>query len=149
MRCARAHYVHVVCTSGHPLWQCCKQPIIYSTLISTHVNPHQSSQAWGYCYGSHTASWQNHLRRMGGHAWAWFEPAIIPGRFPEKGLQPALLSELIKKSQKKKVNRHNADRPQLFYFTCPRNTPEAMCFSITQNPNSYLEQKSDSVINML
>lgn len=56
---AWAHYVHVVCTSGHPLWQCSKRPIIYSTLISTHVNPHQSSHARGYCCGSHTASWQN------------------------------------------------------------------------------------------
>lgn len=56
---AWVHYVHVVCTSGHPLWQCSKQPIIYSTLISTHVNPHQSSHERGYCCGSHTASWQN------------------------------------------------------------------------------------------
>lgn len=106
MRCARAHYVHVVCTSGHPLWQCCKQPIIYSTLISTHVNPHQSSRAWGYCCGRHTASWQSHLRKMKGHSWAWFEPAITPGRSRRKGCNQLSLSELIKKSQKIKVNRH-------------------------------------------
>lgn len=56
---ARAHYVHVGCTSGHPLWQCSEQPIIYSTLISTHVNPHQSSPAQGDCCGSHAASWQD------------------------------------------------------------------------------------------
>lgn len=119
MRCARAHYVHVVCTSGHPLWQCCKQPIIYSTLISTHVNPHQSSRAVGYCCGSHTASWQNHLRRTRGHSGLDLDlPSQQPG-FPRKGCSQLSLSELIKKSQKKKVNRHEADRPQLFYFfTC-------------------------------
>lgn len=56
---AWAHYVHVGCTSGHPLWQCSKQPIIYSTLISTHVNPHRSSRTRGRCCGSHTAGWQD------------------------------------------------------------------------------------------
>lgn len=103
MRCARAHYVHVVCTSGHPLWQCCKQPIIYSTLISTHVNPPQSSQASGYCCVSRTASWQNHLKRMRGHSWGWFEPAITAGRFPpEKAATSSPFQSWSRSSERKR-----------------------------------------------
>lgn len=145
MRCARAHYVHVVCTSGHPLWQCCKQPIIYSTLISTHVNPHQSSQAWGYCCGSHTASWQNHLRRMSGHSWAWFEPAIKPGRFPWKRaatsapFQNWSRSPRRKRSTGMKLIGHSCS---MFSLVLGIHLKQ-LCLPDTQKPNSYLEQKSD------
>lgn len=126
MRHARAHYVHVVCTSGHPLWQYSKQPIIYSTLISTHVNPHQSSRTQSCCCGSHTASWQNHHRSMRRHPWTCFEPAVTPDWLPTKGCNQFSLSKLIREPQKKKVNRQKADWPQFSdVLHSSRNTPEA------------------------
>lgn len=87
---AWAHYVHVGCTSGHPLWQCSEQPIIYSTLISTHVNAHQSSHAQGCCCGSHPASWQRaraaEEEPLLGLIWTCRRTRQVP----QSGLGPAL-----------------------------------------------------------
>lgn len=93
---AWTHYIHGVCTSGHPLWRCSKQPIIYSTLISTHVNPHQSSHARGDCCGSHTASWQSTRGEPEKTLLGMIRTCRQTRRAPPKGLQPALLSKLIR-----------------------------------------------------
>lgn len=115
MRHARAHYVHVVCTSGHPLWRCSKQPIIYSTLISTHVNPHQSSHSQGYHCGSHTASWQDMWRKykkqLLGLIWTCRHTTAGPPSPDCNQLSP---SKPITELEKKKVIRQIADWPRCF-----------------------------------
>lgn len=112
---AWAHYVHVVCTSGHPLRQCSKQPIIYSTLISTHVNPHQSSHAQGDCCGSHTASWQNirseHEKTLLGMIRTCHQTRRAP---PERAATSSAF-KTDQGAQREKVSRRGAGRPRL----CP------------------------------
>ena len=83
---AWAHYIHVVCTSGHPLWQCSEQPIIYSTLISTHVNPHQSSTLGVPVVAAIQQAGRTHEPSTRRHFWARYELAITPGRLPQNGL---------------------------------------------------------------
>lgn len=114
---AWAHYVHVACTSGHPLWQCSKQPIIYSTLISTHVNPHQSSALGVPVVAAIQQAGRTHEPSTRRHFWAQSEPAITPGRFPRTGCNQLSLSTLIREPQKKKVNRQEADWLHFWYFT--------------------------------
>lgn len=127
---AQAHHTHVGRTSGHPLWQCSEQPIIYSTLISTHVNPHQSSPAQGDCGGSHTASWQDARPCRRRHFWAWSEPAMASGRLPTRAATsspfPSRPGAQRKRSTGSKLLGCNSwSSPR------PRNTPEATCFSVT------------------
>lgn len=121
---AWTHYIHGVCTSGHPLWRCSKQPIIYSTLISTHVNPHQSSHARGDCCGSHTASWQSTRGEPEKTLLGMIRTCRQTRRAPPKGLQPALLSKLIRGAQREKVSRRGADWPRFGPLPGPRNTPK-------------------------
>lgn len=142
MRRARAHYVHVVCTSGHPLWQCSQQPIIYSTLISTHVNPHQSSHARGYCCGSHTARWQDLPRKSAKILLGLTRTCHHTRLVLRKGLEPALPFKTDHAAPKEKGQQAGSWlATRLRLLTGPRNTPAATCLSCTSKPNSDQEQK--------
>lgn len=115
MHHARAHYVHIVCTSGHLLWRCSKQPIIYSTLISTHVNLHQSSHSACHCYGIHIISWQDKWAQ-GKKRQTCFDLNLPSqhGRSPLVLIYQLSLSNPINKLKKKKVIRQIADWPGFY-----------------------------------
>lgn len=131
MHHARTHYVHIVCTSGHLLWRCSRRPITYSTLISTHVNLHQSSHSACYCYGIHIISWQDKWakkkkQKQKGKQQLWFEPAVAPRQVPFSPDLPALPFKSYQLTEEEKG--HQADSwlaRMLWFFTRCRSTPEA------------------------
>lgn len=144
MRHARAHYVHVVCTSGHPLWRCSKQPIIYSTLISTHVNPHQSSHSQGYRCGSHTASWQDtgrkYKKQLLGLIWTCRHATAGPPSPDCNQLSPS--QPIIELQEKKVIGQTCRPAKMLWFFTGFGSTPEATRVSDSLQRNSCRGQKS-------
>lgn len=116
-------------TSGHPLWQCSEQPIIYSTLISTHVNPHQSSPAQGGCVAAVQRAGRAHGASRRRHSGLELNLPSHQAGSPRQGCNQLSLSKPIrgprrKRSAGRELIGHNARS-----FPRPRNTPEARYFS--------------------